>query len=39
LKATAPLQALFLIGDVVKEILERLEQEPPETPAAFVGLL
>src|SRR5947209_20586767 len=36
--ATAPLQRLLLIGDVVKKILERLEQKRAEPAAALIGL-
>ena len=36
--AAAPLQGLFLVGDVVKKILERLEQERTETPATLIRL-
>ena len=36
--ATAPLQRLLLIGDVVKKILERLEQKRTEPAAGLVGL-
>src|SRR5205809_3519426 len=39
LNATAPLQRLFLVGDVVKKILERLEQERAKAAATLVGLL
>jgi hypothetical protein len=38
LNATASLKRLLLVGDVVKKILERLEQERAETAATLVGL-
>src|SRR5436190_10455933 len=38
LNTTASLQRLFLVGHVVKEILERLEQERAEAASALVGL-
>ena len=38
MNATASLQCLILIGDVVKKILERLEQERAETAATLIRL-
>src|SRR4029077_870352 len=36
--APAPLQRLFLISDIVKKILERLQQERTKSAATLVGL-